>query len=132
MSLMVILFSALFGCSLSSSSTISTGVNLDYSDFMSLRVSDPYMQLNMSDDPYYLYFYSETCEHCIIIKPVILLKMSNLEIDQIYLVETNSLADIFEEINVTSTPTLVYIVNHQVVAIYAGQTEILQELENIS
>ncbi len=117
----------LIGCDEFNSKTTSIDTALDYSNFSSLRVSDPYMQLNMSDDPYYLYYYSESCGHCNIIKPEVLLILSNLTESHVFLVETNSLADISPDIDVSSTPALVYVVNHQVEQIFVGQTEVLDE-----
>jgi len=126
-----VLFLVLFlvGCD---TTTTTTKTGLDYTDFYSQIVFDKYTQLNVSDEPYYLYYYGPECYHCNLIKSEVLGILSNLQVDQVYLVETNTLSDVMDGISVQYTPSLVYVVDHQVVAIYENKTDVLAELHKLS
>jgi len=110
----------------------TTSFEYDYSMFVSLWVTDPSQQLNVSDEPYYLYFYGVTCTHCNAIKQEVLSTIATLSEDRVYLVSVTSILDIHSEISVTSTPAIVYVVNHQVSGISVGETQVLEIFNGLS
>lgn len=116
----------LLGCSIETTTSSSSSTGLDYSQFSSLKVLDPSMQLNMDENSYYLYFYSESCTPCNEIKEEVLTIISGLEADKVYFVETNSTIDIFSEIDVSTTPSIVHVLNHQVESIHSGKADVLE------
>lgn len=131
LSLVVVLLAfTVSACEMTSTTTQSPG--FDYSDFAQLLVSDPNMQLNVSDDPYYLYYFGETCYHCNNIKQLVLAKILTLQEDQVYLVDVVSTESIMNGINVVKTPSLVKIENHQVISIYEGEESVLSVLGTLS
>jgi len=104
----------------------------DYSDFSLLLVSDPDMQLNLSDEPYYVYYFGETCFHCNAIKQTVLTKIFTLTNDQVFLVDVKSTDDVMNGIAVTDTPSLIKVENHLVVSIYEGDSEVLAAFADLS
>ncbi len=123
--ILLVLFSfLLLACDQTTTSIEQTQI-LDYYMFPDLIVLDKSIQLDQSDQPYYLYYYGDSCSHCIAIKQDILSVIMNLTEDQVFLVSVVSSMDVQTGINVTSTPSLVYVVNHQVSEIYVGQTDVI-------
>ncbi len=117
----------LVGCDLT-----TTEDELDYSDFPSITLTDPDTQLTQPYDVYYLYFYGPTCSACLSIKTEVLLKLTLLHNDHIFLVETDSLEDINEAIAVSNIPTLVKIVDGEVDWYFVGTTQVLEEINTLS
>lgn len=113
--------------------TIDTTIqSYDYGYFANQFISDPNLQLSASDQPYYIYYYGESCTHCIAIKQEVLSIVLSLQNDQVFFVSTNSYLDVMSGINVRSTPSLVYVVNHQVQQIYVGDTDVLEIFHTMS
>lgn len=126
--LVFILTPVLFACD----QTTTTTTGLDYSMFVSLWVTDPSQQLNVSDDPYYIYYYGLTCSHCNAIKQEVLTKIASLNEDHVYLVSVTSTSSVGSGIGVTSTPAIVYVVDHQVSGIHVGETSVLEIIQGLS
>ena len=125
----------LFACDGTTSQTTDTTTDLaayDYSDFSDFFITDIEQQLQMSQTEYYIYFFNYTCLRCGEIKTEILTKVAGLEIDTFYFVVATSLSDINSGINVTKTPSLVFISNGTFVTAYVGVTDIRNVLDDLS
>jgi hypothetical protein len=128
--LMVLMAGLLFlSCEQTTTTTSFAGYN--YSDFPELLISDPYTQLNVLDQDYYVYYYGLTCAHCIAIKQEVLTKIALLTQDHVFLVQVSSLSDIMPGIGVTKTPTIIKVVNHQLVSLDVGDTDVLAVFDSL-
>jgi len=127
-----VIFFGLIGCENTTTSTTITYPNKDYSQFAENFISNPEDQLNQEYDEYYLYFYGPTCLSCEYIKNEVLSKIELLSDTMIFFVEASIPADVNSEIAVTHTPSLVKVVNHQVVEIFEGGASLLSEIDTLS
>ncbi|MDD3477747.1 MAG: thioredoxin family protein [Candidatus Izemoplasmatales bacterium] len=127
--LIIMLASMLFACD---QTTTTTDAGYDYDDFTSITVYDKYQQLNMADGTYYLYFFGTWCSHCESIKQTVLYTIDHLENDKVFLVSVTSTASILPGIDVTDTPSLVQVTDHEVVAIHVGTDPVLECLAGLS
>ncbi len=126
-----ILFLLLIGCETTTDSTTTTYLDLDYSDFEGRIIFDSSMQLSMPEDDYYLYFYGPYCQACIILKPEILNAFYDAEA-MFYIVVVTGYQDIHPDIDLEGTPTLLRIIDHEVVEVYVGNTQIRSVLVEIN
>lgn len=120
------------GTTLQTTDTTTDLVAYDYSDFSDFFITDVEQQLQMSQTEYYIYFFNYTCLRCSEIKTEILTKVAGLEMDTFYFVVATSLSDINSGINVTKTPSLVFISNGAFVTAYVGVTDIRNALDDLS
>jgi hypothetical protein len=97
-----------------------------------LIIENPSLQLNQSEEEYYIYFYGVICTGCINIKNEVLSKIELLESTTIYLVEVHGVEDISNSIDITYTPAIVKIVNGEVIAVYEKVTPVLNALNELS
>lgn len=108
---------------------VETGV-LDYDDFQQNKVSS-YSELeSQSSGRYIAYYYSETCSHCIEIKPEILNFFSGLEDIPFYLLDIVDADDRsgFEEF--IGTPTLMLLQDGEILEMYIGSDRIKVFIES--
>lgn len=118
---------------LSTSSTSTTSSHeLDYSDFASLHITNVGDQLMMPEVTYYVYYYGVSCAHCIEIKETVLETVQGLQDDKFYFVSVSSINDVVDGAGVTSTPTVIKVVNGAVAARYVGKSQILPLLSTLS
>ncbi len=90
------------------------------------------LQLNQSQEEYYIYFYGSHCTACLTIKNEVLSKIELLESATVYLVEVDGVEDISSSIDITYTPAIVKIVNGEVSAVYEQVTPVLNTLNELS
>jgi hypothetical protein len=126
--LIILVIGFLFG-SCDQITTTTSFEGYDYSDFSVLLISDPYTQLNVIDEDYYVYYYGLSCSHCNAIKQEVLTKIATLNQDHVFLVQVSSLSDIMSETGVTSTPAIIKVVNHQLESKDVGETDVLAVID---
>jgi thiol-disulfide isomerase/thioredoxin len=112
------------------SETISY-LDLDYSDFGGQFIYNSEEQLSKPEIEYYIYFYGPFCSACHVLKPEILDRFYRAENDVIYLVAVNYSSDINDDIDIRYTPSLVKVVDGEVVETYQGNTAIREMLGEI-
>ncbi len=124
----------LIGCETTTTGTTTETISyldLDYSDFQGQFIDDVDTQLNMPYQEYYIYYYGPTCSACIILKPEILDRFYHAKNDVIYFVAVLTPSDINENIGIRYTPSLVKVVDGEVVEAYQGNTAIRGMIEDI-
>jgi hypothetical protein len=125
----------IFGCVADTTQSVTTetqiGTTYDYSDFSALIISDVSQQMSMPEDDYYIYFYGSVCHFCTEIKQTVLSKIQALSQDKVYIVMIDYISDIHNDIDVTGTPAIVHIVNHQVESIHQNKTNVLALLPSL-
>ena len=129
--LMVLLAGFLFVSCEKTTTTTTAFVEYDYSDFPELFISDPYTQLNVIDEDYYVYYYQLICKNCSKIKQEVLTKIASLTQDHVFLVQVSSSSDIMPGIGVERTPSIIKVVNHQLVSMDEGVTDVLAVIDGL-
>ncbi|OQX93259.1 MAG: hypothetical protein B6I17_03420 [Tenericutes bacterium 4572_104] len=123
---------ALINPSANTATTTTNTSTKNYDDFSDLMITNADEQLTQNYSVYYLYYFQEACYACNQIKNEVLSKIELLENDKIYLIDVHGVDDICESINVTHTPSIVKIVDHQVEYIKEGSTDVLEVLNSLS
>ncbi len=127
--LIIFLTILLTGCGIN---TTTESAVKNYDDFSDLMITNADNQLTQNYSVYYLYYFQETCYACNQIKNEVLSKIELLENDVVFLIDVHGVDDIPESINVTHTPSIVKIVNHQVEYIKEGTTDVLEVINSLS
>jgi len=127
---LLLVFSFL-SCTTTQTTTI-TYLELDYNDFEGQFITDVSEQLNMPDEDYYVYYYGPYCYACNLIKAEVLDTFYRATNDTIYLVEVNMPYDIAYESGVEGTPTIIHVVNNEIVGFFEGRTNILEMIDEIN
>jgi len=112
--------------------TLLTFQDREYSEFIDITIADIEAQLTQGSGTYYVYYYGTYCYPCGQIKNEVLSKIELLVNDKVYLVETNSLSDINENINVEYTPSIVIITDNQAVQVIQGEIGILNIIDSLT
>jgi hypothetical protein len=129
---LIFLLGLLFvACDQTTETTVSY-LDLDYGDFPGQFITEVDNQLNMSETDYYVYYYGPRCSACEIIKPQALDKFYRAKETTIYFVTVMSLNDIDENSGVKATPTIIRVVDNEVVEFYAGVSQIQAMLDDIT
>lgn len=102
-----------------------------YEDYDFYQIDNYNDQLYKSDEPFYIYYYTEYCEVCFYIKDDILGKISSLQTDQLYLFDIGKGVIYREDFDITATPTLIMVKNNKFYAKYEGKTEVLAALNTM-
>jgi len=130
--LLIIVGFSFLSCSTTKETTTITYLDLDYSDFEGQFITDVSDQINMPDDDYYVYYYGIYCHACNLIKAQVLDTFYRANNDTIYFVEVNSFYDIAYESGVNGTPTIIHVVDNEIVGFYEGRTSILAMIDEIN
>lgn len=98
-----------------------------YSDYSYYKIKTFDQQLNYQEGTYYIYYYSEGCPSCQSIKEDVLSIIAYLDEDSLLLFDVYSSPQIALEpsFNVSQTPSLVRVTNHQFNGLYVGVEDIL-------
>lgn len=120
----------LFACE--ETTTTVSYLNVDYSDFTGQFIIDTEDQLNMPETDYYVYYYGPRCSACEIVKPQVLDTFYRAKESTIYLVTVLSPGDINTGTGVKATPTIIRVVDNEVVEFYEGVSQIQSMLDDIS
>lgn len=127
LSLFVIAF-LLIGCT-----GEETTYDYQYSEYSYYAVKTFDDQLDYRDGTFYVYYYSEGCRACQSMKSNILSIISDLDDDAILLFDVyNGSISVESSFNITHTPTLIKVVDHEFSALYEGIDEILPVLETLN
>jgi thiol-disulfide isomerase/thioredoxin len=135
---MILLFGFLLeGCTTSTTTTslVSTTTPTfgeGYIDFSDLHITVVSDQLSMPEVDYYVYYYGDSCSHCLDLKPTLLPIVESLTEDTFYFVRVFTIHDVAAGAGVTKTPTLIHVVDGVVVDIYEGNTAIISVLNTLS
>lgn len=121
----------LFSCN-TTTTTTSEYLDVDYDDFNGQFIEVPDEQLSMPQDDYYIYYYGQSCQGCILIKDQVLDTFFRAKNTTIYFVSVNSIYDIDPNSGVSVTPTVVRVQNNQVTEIYEAGDEIIPMLKDIT
>jgi hypothetical protein len=112
--------------------TESSYLDVDYSDFVGQFIEEVEEQLDMPSDDYYVYYYGPGCSACIEIKPEVLDRFYRAKNTTIYFVTVYNELDLNPDTGVTATPTVIRVVNGQVAEFYEGVSEIRSILNQIT
>ena len=107
-------------------------LDFDDVDFTGQFITDVENQLNMPESDYYVYYYGPRCSACEMIKPQALDKFYRAKETTIYFVTVLGFEDINETSGVKGTPTIIRVVDNEVVEFYEGVTKIQSMLDDIT
>ena len=116
---------------------ISNMVSVDYSDFD--HIDNYYLIGSQEDDAYLVYYYSETCGYCNLIKEDVLAFAKNHKEDvKIYFLDAQEVGippfpilDPTTHEEMSGTPSLITVVNGQIVQMAPGYVNVLDVLAQI-
>jgi len=111
--------------------TTESKVDYQYSDYSFYQVQTFSDQLNYMDGEYYIYYYSEQCPACILIKDDVLSTISSLNEDTLLLFDVRRSISVEPSFNLEFTPSLVLVRNNAYVEKYVGDDEILPVLDSL-
>ncbi|PKK94526.1 MAG: hypothetical protein CVV60_05975 [Tenericutes bacterium HGW-Tenericutes-5] len=130
--LSVIMLLAILITACDKTTTESSYLDVDYSDFVGQFIEEVEEQLDMPSDDYYVYYYGPGCSACIEIKPEVLDRFYRAKNTTIYFVTVYNELDLNPDTGVTATPTVIRVVNGQVAEFYEGVSEIRSILNQIT
>ena len=123
---------ALFMCfALVSCDTTNTYPEMDYNSFIKDFITTPEEQLTQEESVYYIYFYGVTCGACQNIKNEALYTIEFLEVDKVYFVDAFTVG-VNTDIPITGTPSIVKVVNGEVVDYTKEVSDVLKVLHGLS
>ncbi len=109
--------------------TVNFADGLSYDDFTHIANAD--WQLVIDHESYYIYFYQTTCTACQSIKDELLEGVAALNSDIVYFVEIQEVSDVNEAFAFDYIPTIVHIVNGEIVSEDTGASSVLNVLEGL-